>query len=64
MNTMCAWCLEEQGEEPQDGDSHGICVPHAEQILMAAQWRKLQGSLSYVEQEAAEFAQKGKRDDH
>lgn len=57
MDTICSWCLEEQGEAPQDGDSHGICQPHADQMMMAYHWRKLQGSPSYVEQEAAEFAQ-------
>ncbi len=57
METICAWCLEEQGELPQDGDSHGICPPHADQMLANYHWNKLQQFPSYVEQEAAEFAQ-------
>lgn len=56
METICAWCLQEQGEEPQETDSHGICEPHADQMLANYHWNKLQSTPSYVEQEAAEFA--------
>lgn len=57
MNTICAWCLAEQGEQPQETDSHGICPRHAEQMRLAAQWRQLQRMPSYVEREATEYAQ-------
>lgn len=53
----CAWCLDEQGEDPEDNASHGICEPHAEQILLDYYWQKLQSVSSYVETQAALFAQ-------
>lgn len=56
MNT-CAWCLQEAGEAPQDGDSHGICARHAEQMIRQRHWQKLQQFPSYVERNAAESAQ-------
>jgi hypothetical protein len=58
MNTICAWCLKEQGETPRENDSHGICEPHYDPMLMDYQWHKLQQTPSYVEQQAAKFAQK------
>jgi len=30
MRILCAWCLVEQGIEPDPGESHGICIEHAE----------------------------------
>lgn len=55
--TICAWCLEEEGETPNEQDSHGVCQPHAEQMLTSYYWQKLQNVPSYVEQQAAQFAQ-------
>jgi len=26
--TVCAWCAQEQGLTPQEGQSHGICTSH------------------------------------
>lgn len=46
--TFCAWCIEEKGEQPKEGDSHGICDRHEEVILEAHRQRK---------------AEKGKRHD-
>lgn len=54
---LCAWCLEEQGETPQETDSHGVCQPHADQMLLNYYWQKLQSVPSYVETQAALFAQ-------
>jgi hypothetical protein len=48
-SAACAWCIEEMGETPQDGDSHGICEPHAEQMLVTAAWGRLQRVPAYVE---------------
>lgn len=31
----CAWCLSEQHIAPQDGESHGICARHADQVYAA-----------------------------
>lgn len=56
MNTLCAWCIEEAGEQPSEDDSHGICTDHAEQVMMTYHWNSLQRVPSYVEQQAAAFA--------
>lgn len=48
-STLCAWCIEEQGQEPQEGESHGICEEHAMQVQINYQWAKLQRVASYVE---------------
>jgi hypothetical protein len=53
----CAWCLEERGEDPLEEASHGICQSHADQILLNYYWQKLQSVPSYVETQAALFAQ-------
>ena len=55
--TTCAWCIEENGEAPQETDSHGICQPHADQILLTYYWQKLQNVPSYIETQSALFAQ-------
>lgn len=34
LDTDCAWCLREQGIEPQSG-SHGICTTHSDQVYEA-----------------------------
>jgi len=52
----CAWCLEEQGIEPDPDDSHGICPPHSEKIMIDYYTRKYEEVPSYVEQQAARFA--------
>lgn len=46
---LCAWCLTEQGETPAEGDSHGVCPPHAEQILVNHYSNKFNAIPSYVE---------------
>jgi hypothetical protein len=53
----CAWCLEEQGEIAQEEASHGICQPHADQLILNYYWQKLQSVPSYIESQAAQFAQ-------
>jgi hypothetical protein len=53
----CAWCQEEQGESVEEGSSHGICQTHADQLLANYHWQKLQSVPSYVERQAARFAQ-------
>jgi hypothetical protein len=55
--TSCAWCLEEQGQSPQEEASHGICQPHANQLILNYHWQKLQSVPSYVETQATLFAQ-------
>ncbi len=49
FTTICAWCLKEEGETPQTGDSHGICGEHAGQALLTYQWNTLQHKPAYVE---------------
>ena len=53
----CAWCIGEQGEAAQETDSHGICQPHADQLLLDYYWQKLRSVPSYVETQASLFAQ-------
>ncbi len=53
LSTICAWCLDEQGEEAQTGDSHGICEEHARQIQGQFQWACLQSRPAYVERFAS-----------
>lgn len=60
QSTSCAWCLDEQGEVPQEEASHGICPPHADQLMINYYWQKLQAVPSYVETQAALFAQEEK----
>ena len=33
METRCAWCLQEQGIPPVEGDSHGICEKHYTELM-------------------------------
>ena len=33
--TVCAWCLAEQGIAPDQASSHGICVSHRAQVLQS-----------------------------
>ena len=54
--TSCAWCLEEQEETLEEG-SHGICSSHANAMLAEYYWQRLQAVPSYVEAQAALFAQ-------
>lgn len=46
--TSCAWCLTENGEELGNG-SHGICVPHAQQVELNYQVSRFSRVKSYVE---------------
>jgi hypothetical protein len=51
-DTICAWCLAERGEMPQDGDSHGICPDHADSMRFTQAQRTLdrfEETPSYVE---------------
>jgi hypothetical protein len=56
QTTTCAWCLEESGEVPNEEESHGICEPHHDQILLNYYWQRLQSTPSYIETNAATFA--------
>ena len=47
--TTCAWCLTDEDSEPAEGESHGICQPHADQVLTSFYWEKLQNVPSYAE---------------
>lgn len=51
--TDCAWCLEEQGllnpESQSEGDSHGICEPHSNQVLYNYHLGKFNRVPSYAE---------------
>lgn len=38
VNSLCAWCLDEQGISAGEG-SHGICKKHANRFLL--DWEKL-----------------------
>jgi hypothetical protein len=51
----CAWCLEEAGIVPESG-SHGICEYHSAEMRMASAMRQFNRVASYVETNAAEFA--------
>ena len=33
METICCWCLKEQGIPPKEGDSHGICQRHYNRLM-------------------------------
>ena len=33
--TVCAWCLAEQGIVPDQASSHGICASHRAQVLQS-----------------------------
>jgi hypothetical protein len=48
-DVLCAWCIREDGETPEEGDSHGICEPHAEQELITYYTNKFNAVPSYVE---------------
>lgn len=51
--TDCAWCLDEQGllnaENQQEGDSHGICEDHSNQVRYNHQVNRYNRVPSYVE---------------
>ncbi len=36
---LCAWCLAEQGIQPESSDSHSICRFHANQVIEAQKRR-------------------------
>ena len=38
--TVCAWCLAEQGIAFDPADSHGICAYHSAQVLQSYHERK------------------------
>ena len=38
--TVCAWCLAEQGMAPDPADSHGICAYHSAHVLQSYHERK------------------------
>lgn len=40
-SSICAWCLDAAGLEATQGESHGICAMHAEQLVAEAKARKL-----------------------
>ena len=52
--TICAW---HATEKPKEDESHGICQTCADQLLIDYYWQKLQSVPSYVETQAALFAQ-------
>jgi hypothetical protein len=33
MKRLCAWCGEEMGEKPGEGETHGICEKCAKKLL-------------------------------
>lgn len=33
MDTKCSWCIQERGETPKMGESHGICARHRAAVL-------------------------------
>ena len=43
-STLCAWCLSEQGI-PADEGSHGICMMHANKILLQHKMRRKRHNL-------------------
>lgn len=50
--TGCAWCLEEDGtleDTSVEGNSHGICKPHSDQVLGNYQLGKFNRVPSYAE---------------
>jgi hypothetical protein len=34
--TLCAWCLHDAGQVPDERDSHGICDRHAQEMMRVA----------------------------
>lgn len=55
---VCAWCPSENEEEPQEGQSHGICDEHSEALLLRYHWQRLERVPSYVERFADKEAEK------
>lgn len=53
FDPTCAWCLEAQGlltpENQEEGDSHGICYGHREQVELKYHVNKFNRVPSYVE---------------
>ena len=53
FDPTCAWCLESHGlltrENQHEGDSHGICTPHAEQEELKYQTNRFNRVKSFVE---------------
>jgi hypothetical protein len=49
VQTVCAWCISEDGEQAQPGDSHGICTDHAEQMLLEHYQNRFDRTPSYFE---------------
>jgi hypothetical protein len=35
--TLCAWCLRDAGQVPDERDSHGVCKRHAAQLMREAE---------------------------
>lgn len=54
--TICAWCTPPSEDDPQEGQSHGICENHRDEMLANYYLRKFDEVPSYVEQQAALFA--------
>lgn len=57
-NENCAWCLTASGQlgNQQEGDSHGICEDHSNQMLYNFYEERFNRVPSYVEQNAYAFA--------
>lgn len=44
---QCAWCLVRQvAQEPQEGESHGVCIPHAEIEYMRYKLSKVPSAVN------------------
>jgi hypothetical protein len=37
---LCAWCLRDAGQVPDERDSHGICTYHYELMMREAEQRR------------------------
>lgn len=39
-STLCAWCLRDAGQVPNERDSHGVCKRHYALIMREAEQRR------------------------
>lgn len=46
--TICSWCLEEQGIKPNPNDSHGVCQRHKKVLMADIERTKVLGKSQFA----------------
>ena len=46
--TICSWCLEEQGIKPDPNDSHGVCQRHKKVLMADIERAKVLGKSQFA----------------